>query len=506
MRIFDLLLAILLLAFAAAACTTKPIEGVCCVDAADCARLGLDEPRPCGVGQACQAFECVAAECASSAECTAPGAPVCVAGLCVAACRADDDCAGAAGGPRCAADGACVGCLADAECPATAQFCDAEDRRCRGCEIDAECASGVCIEADGACAAPDQIVYVRDTGADAGDCTGDAPCKTLSFALGKVTGGRNVIRVIGGSLVLPASTIAIDRSVVIDASDTRIIKPSSGPLFAVGASLGQVTLEGVSLLGSGSSGDPTITVAAGSALRIVRSWLSTSLVEVTNGALDLRDSKVTASLTTMDAVVCRNGTVSARRVAFEHTAINTMNCQLTVSRCRFDEIDGGSVVAQGGVVAIENNLLITTLEVADLMSILGLAPGSVVRFNTFINTSGVDAAGVALACDGNAAVTSNIFAYGSSHPLGPAGTPPCPARFSVFDSVAVAQQTMGQGNQTADGATLFVDHAARDFHLSAASPARGVAEPGQSLAEDFDGRPRPAPVGTRADAGCFEAP
>jgi hypothetical protein len=163
-------------------------------------------------------------------------------------------------------------------------------------------------------------------------------------------------------------------------------------------------------------------------------------------------------------------------------------------------------VAQGGGVVIENNLLVSTLENADLVLVLGLTPGSIVRFNTFINTSGLDADGIALGCDGTAVVTSNVFAYGSSHPLGPPGTPPCPARFSIFDSVAIAQQMMGEGNQTAAASTLFVDRMARDFHLSAASPAKGAAEPGQVLVEDFEGRPRPAPAGARADAGCFEAP
>jgi hypothetical protein len=97
----------LLLAIAAAACTTKRTEGVCCVTEADCAQLGVGEPRPCEVGQACRAFECVAAECATSAECTSPDAPVCIDGLCVASCRVDADCAGAASGPHCASDGAC---------------------------------------------------------------------------------------------------------------------------------------------------------------------------------------------------------------------------------------------------------------------------------------------------------------------------------------------------------------------------------------------------------------
>jgi hypothetical protein len=505
MRILSLLIAIA----AAAACTTKRNEAVCCVSEADCAALGVDEPRPCGPGQACKGFACVAAECDTSAECTSPVAPVCIDQLCVGACRVDDDCAGASGGPRCAPDGACVGCLSQADCPARAPLCDAEDRRCRGCEADAECASGVCIEADAVCAEPGQLIFVTNGGTDAGSCTSDMPCQTLSFAMGQVTSFRKVIRVLGGGLTTPTGTIAIDRPVVIDASATEIRQPFMVPLFSVAASAGQVTLEGVRLLGSSSgSSDPTITVASGSLLRVVRSVLNTTPIEVVNGGLELRDVRAITMFFRTDVVNCMNGTVSARAVEFEHTTINATNCQLNVSRCRFDERADGSIRAQGGVAIIENNLVISSYELADLMFVANQAPGSVVRFNTFVNTSGVDSDGVALSCDGTATVTSNIFAYRSAHPLsGPGGaTTPCPTRFSLFDTVAVPEQTLGEGNQVADPTTFFTNRALEDFHLSAASPAKRSAEPNLSVHEDFEGNPRPVPAGSRSDVGCFEAP
>jgi hypothetical protein len=495
----------LLLLIAIAAACTKPNEAVCCVSEADCARLGLDEPRPCEVGQACKAFACVAAECATSAECASPDAPVCIDGLCVASCRSDDDCAGAAGGPRCAADGACVGCLTGADCPATAPFCDADDRRCRGCAADPECASGVCLERDGRCAAEDEVIHVQMFGSDAGECTRAAPCRTLPYALQKVTPSRKVIHIDGGNLPTPATTIAIDRSVVIDGSDTTIAKPSGVPLFSLAAFLGPVTLEGVRLIGSADPSDPTITVTSGSLLRIARSVLSTALIDIVGGGLEVRDARVTA-VGTMKAVGCLNGSVTVRAVDFEHTTIGAVNCHVNISRCRFDEISDGSIRAQGGVAIIENNLLINSYELADLMNVTSLAPGSVVRFNTFVNTSGIVADGIALSCDGSATVTSNIFAYGSTHPMGgPSGTP-CPTRFSLFDAAAVAQHSGGEGNQTGDAATFFVNRAARDFHLSISSPARQAAEPGLSIDEDLEGHPRPAPLGSRSDAGCFEAP
>jgi hypothetical protein len=65
---------------------------------------------------------------------------------------------------------------------------------------------------------------------------------------------------------------------------------------------------------------------------------------------------------------------------------------------------------------------------------------------------------------------------------------------------------MGEGNQTGSAVTFFVDRASRDFRLSIASPAKGAAEPSLPVAEDFEGKPRPAPIGSRADVGCFEAP
>jgi hypothetical protein len=193
-------------------------------------------------------------------------------------------------------------------------------------------------------------------------------------------------------------------------------------------------------------------------------------------------------------------------VEFEHTTIGTTNCQLNVSRCRFNEITDGSISAQGGVVVIENNLVIQAYELADMMSVTSVAPGSTIRFNTFVNTSGVASDGVALACDSTVAVTSNIFAFGSAHPMGPAGGMRCPATFSLFDSVTVAEHAMGEGNLLADASTFFADRAGRDFHLAAASPAKGAAGPGLGVHEDFDGNARPLPVGSRADVGCFEAP
>jgi hypothetical protein len=128
--------------------------------------------------------------------------------------------------------------------------------------------------------------------------------------------------------------------------------------------------------------------------------------------------------------------------------------------------------------------------------------GSVIRFNTFINTTALPSDGAALGCDATVAVTSNIFAYNSGHPI----TGVCAPKFSVFDDVS--QTSAGTGNQVTGIDTIFVNRASGDFHLSEGSKARGAAEPGQEtmVTSDFEGNPRPSPAGTPSDSGAFEAP
>ena len=158
----------------------------------------------------------------------------------------------------------------------------------------------------------------------------------------------------------------------------------------------------------------------------------------------------------------------------------------------------GSVEAKGGSVRIENNLILNDVGITDSMLVTEVTPTSVVRFNTFVNTSGEASDGIMLYCDGTPIVTSNIFAYNSMHPFGPSYI--CPTRYSLIDSTALSEQTVGTGNLTGDAALFFVDRARKDFHLAPNSPARGKAEPGAGLTEDIEGHPRPA----TADMGAYQ--
>jgi hypothetical protein len=152
------------------------------------------------------------------------------------------------------------------------------------------------------------------------------------------------------------------------------------------------------------------------------------------------------------------------------------------------------------VAKIENNLIMNSVGLADSMVVNAVAPGSTVRFNTFVNTSGLPSDGTALECDSTPVVTSNIFAYNSMHPFNPTNS--CRSRYSLFDSTALPEQSAGVGNQTADAATFFVDPQRKDFHLVPNSPARGKAETGLGVVDDIDGQPRSA----KPNVGAYEAP
>ena len=450
---------LLLLLIALAACITRANKGVCCVTEADCARLGVDEPRPCDDGQACKAFHCVAAECATSADCTSPDAPVCAEQLCVETCQID------------------------ADCPARAAFCDAQDRRCRGCEADAECSSGVCIEADGTCVAdPSSVVFVSGTGTDAGECDRAHPCETLAYALDKVTSaGRPIIHV-SGALTRVATTLTIAKSVIIDGTGTEI----QGPLPVVMVTSGFVTIEGARV--SGSTANPSLTVGAGAALRLFDVQLQQGGAHAMGGSLELRRSRLQNS-----GVECTSGTVTVRENLFETGHVTSSNCQVAIEQNRFLQVVDHVVTCTGGVLSMRNNLVVALSEFSDAIRVFAQAPGSVIAFNTIVNTSVVTMSANALYCEGPLILTSNIIAYNSTSPLSG-----CEARSSLFD---LAGAPDAGGNLVADVETFFRDRAAGDYHLASESPALSRGEPG-FVTDDIEGARRPA----TPDIGAFEAP
>lgn len=450
MRTIQVLLVAISLAIAAAGCSKhNPLS--CCTTQAQCQMFGLDKVTPCADStRVCdQSGTCVAPECTTSADCTSSSAPVCVDRLCVAACTQDMDCTGVAGKPYCATDGSCVACTQDTQCTPDAPVCDGTSHACRGCQADPECPGGLCLEADGTCVPEAQAIYVFQVGTDAGTCTKSAPCLTLGYALEQVSATRNVIHLAGSGFGL-TSNLMIDKPVYIDGTQTQLTNGSStGPLLTLAPNLGApVVLSQLSLMPSSGT---AVSGGAGDSLRLFDVTTSGE-IDVSSGTIEVNKSSFTG---TGMAINCMNGTTTVTSSTFSGPALDSTNCQLTVRNTKF-VTDGPTVSAQGGTVTIENNLLIETDALGDSMNVKSVAPGSVVRFNTFVNTAAVESDGTALACDASVTVTSDIFAYGSMHPHG--YSPVCPTQYSLYDTVALPQYTGGAGDKVGDSAGFFREH------------------------------------------------
>lgn len=479
------------LAIAAGLACTRINPDICCVTDLQCHDFGLTDHIPCAAGLACSPTKsvCVPAECQISLDCPA-SAPLCIDHLCAATCQVDADCNENPGKPFCLkANGQCVGCLDASSCPPDKAFCDAESHACRGCLSDDQCSSGVCVEADGTCADRAAVLLVSSNGTDSGDCS-TAPCASISYALGKVTDTRTIIRLNGGVLA-DAPTIHFNRAVVIDGDHTQINTPTNGPTFAFDNLVsGVVTIEGVRFTTPGAA-RPAVSVSAGNVIRLHDVGVTGSILE-SQGTLNV--SLLSAASTTLD---CTSGTLSMVQSTLNGSTIDAMNCAVTLVQNQFS-FDATAVTSRGGLVTIENNIFVALSEFTDAVVVGANAPNSTLAFNTFVNTATLVQSPVAVTCDSTDVVTSNVFAYNSTHPLSDG----CAARASLFDLVGSSE---AGSNVTGDPATFFMDRAGGDFHLAARSPAIGIGELG-IVNVDLRGGSRPVPTGSQPDAGAFEAP
>jgi hypothetical protein len=491
-------LAALLAAVALAACT-RPNPDACCTNQEECLALGSSELRPCAAGKVCSNNSCLAAQCTTAAECTA-AAPYCSNQLCASTCRGDGDCVGVPGAPICAPDGVCVGCRGNPDCSGATAICDAEDRTCRGCEADSDCASGICLEADGICATEAETVYVNSAGGtDAGNCTKSSQCQSLAYAFTKTTSSRTVVRLSAGNAGISSTLNPGQNYIYIDASNDAYISYSGTtdvPAILVGSG-GRLTIENASF-------QPSARVfIAGGSLRLNRVVANPNssfpnFVEQTGGQLLVDRSTIQQS------VHCGNGGV----LSLKRTHLGTLDlssglesgsCDIQINRSQISAANSALYLVSGKVI-VENNLLVTSTASADMVLLRNTSVGSRFQFNTIVNTSGSEFNSVAITCDAASDVAYNIISYGSNAPHS-AG---CPTRYNLYDRAAGF--VVGEGNVVADSATFFVDPSRRDYRPSPGSPARGMAEAGAANAEDFNGGPRPLPIGSRADVGAFEVP
>lgn len=430
------------------------------------------------------------AQCTSASDCKSPSAPFCVAGSCAAACQASADCQGLAATPLCqVASGKCVGCLDASTCTADRPVCDASSNACRACLRDDECASGVCLEAESRCAAQDEVVFLAEAnGADNSACSATAPCATFTAALAATTQQRYVIHLVGGMYTMNTGVDLTGRRLYIDGSDTTV-SASQGVTFTSTAAGPQITLGRMTI---GATGGTAISASNNGALALANVTL-TATATTMGGSLDIRSSKLA------NVTCSAGGTVHVQGSTVRE--LDSTNCTLiALANNFFTDVVSPLIQADGGNLLIENNVIASTEEFTDPLSISHAISGSRFAFNTVVNFSGVDATATTLSCDSSIDVSSNIFAWHSSATM---TTPGCTPHDSLFDELAPANQ-IGSNTQ-ANASTFFVDLNGKDLHLSAASPARGLGQAGV-VDVDIEGNSRPNPSGSRPDVGAYESP
>jgi hypothetical protein len=413
----------------------------------------------------------------------------------------------------CAPEGVCVACVVSSDCSApTEPVCDAQAHACRGCAKDSECATGdVCIESDGRCVAAVDAAFVTMNGNDSGNCTRVAPCAGIPYAISQL-GARKTIHVLGGSLDTATLVLADVGTLTIDGEDTTLFAGNTAATLIIRGN-SDVTVEGfrINVPGTSPTGVDTAAIAVTGAMvkatldRLDFGGSGGTAISASLGATWTLSHSHVGSLSTSNTYTIASN--NAKTTIFDNTLEMTIVTEanggaLTVARNRFESTRDGSVQASSGILVMQNNLIIHREGFNDSILANALSPGSIIRFNTVVNTTAASSDGAALSCDSTVQVTSNIFAYNSMHPITGQS---CQTRYSVFDDVAL--NSAGTGNHVAGLDAIFVDRQGGNYHLSATSVARKAAEPGQDMVNlDFDGNPRPNPSGTNADCGAFEAP
>jgi hypothetical protein len=335
--------------------------------------------------------------------------------------------------------------------------CTAPDRPvceanvCRGCLGDAECpGSNVCLT-DGSCADPARVVYAAQTGTGTA-CTQAAPC-SFDQAVAAVTATADVVKLAPGTYDRPAQ-LAIAKNMI-------------------------VTGEGATFHGTAPTAFTLmfdITAVAVTFIHVHFDLNGMFGAEcVMSGALHL------------DRVVMTNGGAGAYSSA----------CTFSIDRSSIDAVTLYGLYLINSTVSVTNTFVTNSGASSQGGVVISGSTGVVDHVTLSGNTASM-AGGQAIRCtDGNVAIRSSIvFGNGA-----PAIEDACLVGHSVIDPGYAGP---GTGNVQMD--PLFVAPATHDYHIQTGSPAVGLADPASQLTHDYDGDPRPNPVGSMADSGADEIP
>ncbi len=412
-------------------------------------------------------------QCAAIAQCSMASAVQCNAGACVP-CTADTHCqvwstqrsvspalnicvkaTGATGGT-------CGQCFTNSDCAADAAkaVCDPTTHLCRGCLLHSECdatagdGSGICYRPNdvptpsasmiGRCVASSSIAYLGNnpSGCETMSTNPSSPTKPYCNLNTAMMAGKQYIRVLPSPTPYPALTLPTGTVTLIGPGRDA----SPGAIFPSVAVTGAATL---------NLSDVTVSASAGA-----------SAVSCDgNGTLNLVASSV---VTTTDGVA----------------GVEGKNCTITIDRTRI-QAKSASAIVMGKVGTtlyriVNSAVLSSGLNVSGISAIL-LDSGASGTFN--YNT---------VTRNQTSVFCSNTVELSNSLLLGNSGRKPsasCGTNTSVTDeSVSLDMQGDPKLQVTSANRMLCVD--------------QGTKPPGNEIATDFFGNPRP--LGKGWDKGCHE--
>jgi len=344
----------------------------------------------------------------------------------------------------------CVECLLSPDCTAPDRpVCQANI--CRGCIDDAECpSSNVCLT-DGTCADPARVLYAAQTGTGT-TCAEAAPC-SFDQAVANVSATADVVKLAPGTYDRPAQ-LEITKNMI-------------------------VTGEGATFHGTATTSFTLMFDITSVAVTFMRMHFDL------NGMFGAEC--VMSGQLHLDRVVMTNGVAGAYSSA----------CTFSIDRSLIDGTSFYGLYLINSTVTVSNTF-VTNSGASSQGGIVINGSSGVIDHVTLAGDTASMAGGQAIRCtDGNVAIRSSIiFGNGS-----PAVEDACLVGHSIVDPGYAGP---GTGNLTMD--PLYVAPATHDYHIQAGSPAVGLADPASQVTHDYDGDPRPNPMGSMADSGADEIP
>jgi hypothetical protein len=365
--------------------------------------------------------------CSTSAQCTSSAKPICDTAekLCVACTDS--------------MPGACAG---------TTPVCSAENT-CTGCSMHSQCALDACLPS-GACGDDTVVAYVAAGGDDAGACTHDAPCKTITAA---ATKGKPYIKV--QTDLMEAVTLNNVNVTILGAATVR--RPTQGAVFTLSGT-SNITIRELSIRdGLGATGHG-ISIGSGEAVNL-----------------------------TLDGVYILGNT---------GTGIIAQGAALTMSRSVVSgNIAGGALLST--TFNVTNSLFVANGSAGSVFGGLSLTPTGTVtfKFNTVANNAASNALSGINCVLAMSAANTIVSGNGVSSN--------CSFDYSLFDSTVSVTGTNRAGDPKFKN-TLSSNPLAPDyFRIQLSSDAVDRADPASTMTTDIDGDARPS--GSAPDIGADES-